>query len=144
MCNVKYFRYLRNKTETNVKIRLTSLVFLGSWKVFKYPTKAANITLPTLSQARDQPGNIKPPVCTELSEHRSRLDCTVGYWWSGLKFENNCVPPQDVNSHNLGFVYLEASVNVYSTEEYVSRMLILQRRSVRCFQCIMTRRVMIH
>ena len=45
--------------------------------------------------------------------------CTVGYWWSGLKFEKNCVPPQDVNSHNLGFVYLEASVNVYSTEEYV-------------------------
>ena len=33
----------------------------------------------------------------------------MGYWWSGLKFEKNCVPPQDVNSHNLGFVYLEAS-----------------------------------
>merc|ERR1711910_124487 len=72
---------------------------------------------------------------------RSRLECTVGYWLSGLKFEKNCVPPQDVNSHNLGFVYLEASVNVYSTEEYVSRMLILQRRSDRCFQCIMTRRM---
>ena len=53
------------------------------------------------------------------------------WWWSKLKFEKNCVPPEDVNSHNLGFVYLEASVNVYSTEEYVSRMLILQRRSDR-------------
>merc|ERR1712208_131226 len=25
----------------------------------------------------------------------------MGYWWNGLKFEKNCVPPQDVKSHNL-------------------------------------------
>merc|ERR1711891_68123 len=87
---------------------LTSSIQLKQWQhVCSQQRKESSCTV------------VVPFLAIGVESMVSRLKCTVGYWWSGLKFEKNCVPPQDVNSHNLGFVYLEASVKVYSTEEYV-------------------------
>ena len=59
---------------------------------------------------------------------------------SVLKFEKNCVPPQDVTISGL-FTLRPVWTCTVKRNMLISRMLILQRRSERCFQCIMTRRM---